>query len=291
MYRIGDFARLGNVTIKTLRFYAREGLLTPVWVDRFSGYRYYNFEQLAALNRILALKDLGFSLEQIRRILSEQVTAAELRGMLRLKQEELQTRVLTEQDRLRRVEERLRYIENEGTSAERERILNRLTSPLTTINPKEYQMEPVKYEKLPAFKVMGMKYRGDNGNQEIARMWGQLNQRAHEIPMQGECAYGVCLMLNDAPANEFEYIAGFKVAEDAIPPAGMVVIDVPENEYAVFAHRGSMESLGKTYQGILEDWLPRSGLKPSSGYDMEVYTEEFKDFTPDSVFYIYEPVK
>ena len=63
MLKIGDFARTARVTVKTLRFYAREGLLCPVYVDRFSGYRYYDIDQLPRLNRILALKDLGFTLE------------------------------------------------------------------------------------------------------------------------------------------------------------------------------------------------------------------------------------
>lgn len=152
-------------------------------------------------------------------------------------------------------------------------------------------MEPVRFETLPAFKVLGMKYRGNNANQEIAQMWGELNKRANEIPITGECAYGVCFMLPDAPDGVFEYVAGFKVEDHQHVPEGMVVVDVPENHYAVFAHRGLLTTLGETYKGIVEDWMPRSGYKPTSGYDMEVYTEEWKGFSPDSVFYIYEPIK
>jgi len=51
-----------------------------------------------------------------------------------------------------------------------------------------------------------------------------------------------------------------------------------------------LETLGKTYSAICDEWFPRSGYKPTGGYDMEVYTEEFRNFAPDSVFYIYEPV-
>ena len=60
MLKIGDFARIARVTVKTLRHYACEGLLEPVYIDRYSGYRYYTLDQLPTLNRILALKDLGF---------------------------------------------------------------------------------------------------------------------------------------------------------------------------------------------------------------------------------------
>lgn len=122
-------------------------------------------------------------------------------------------------------------------------------------------------------------------------MWGRLNPRAEEIPLRGECAYGVCLMQPGAPDGVFEYVAGFKVDKDAVPPKDMIVIDVPANRYAVFAHRGPLETLQKTYHAIITDWFPRSGFQLVGGYNMEVYTDEFKGFAPDSVFYIYEPVK
>lgn len=114
MFKIGDFSRVAQVTVKALRHYARLGLLKPAWVDRFTGYRYYSPDQLPRLNRILALKDLGFSLEQIRRLLRDDLSAAELRGMMHLRHAELERQVQTEQARLARVEARLRQIEREG---------------------------------------------------------------------------------------------------------------------------------------------------------------------------------
>ena len=64
MLKIGEFSKLAQVSIKTLRYYAELGLLTPGWVDRYTGYRYYTLQQLPRLNRILTLKELGFPLEQ-----------------------------------------------------------------------------------------------------------------------------------------------------------------------------------------------------------------------------------
>ena len=114
MIKIGDFSRLSQVSVKTLRYYDEVGLLKPVEVDRFTGYRYYSFDQLPRLNRVLALKDLGFSLEQIAQALDEGLTPDQLRGMLRLKRAEIQQRVEEEQERLARVEARLRQIEQEA---------------------------------------------------------------------------------------------------------------------------------------------------------------------------------
>jgi predicted transcriptional regulator YdeE/DNA-binding transcriptional MerR regulator len=115
MIKIGDFSKLAHVSIKTLHHYDERGLLKPVHVDRYSGYRYYEIGQLSRLNRILALKDLGLSLDQVVGLLREDLSTAEMRGMLRLKQMELATAVEEEQARLLRVEQRLRQLEMDGS--------------------------------------------------------------------------------------------------------------------------------------------------------------------------------
>lgn len=113
MIKIGDFSNLAHVSIKTLHHYDDIGLLKPSHIDRYSGYRYYTIQQLATLNRILALKDLGLSLEQVAQLLHDEISPAEMRGMLRLKRMELAARVDEEQARLLRVEQRLRQLEQE----------------------------------------------------------------------------------------------------------------------------------------------------------------------------------
>ncbi|SRR6266496_3813806 len=80
MFSIGEFARHGRVSVRMLRHYDAIGLLRPACVDPASGYRFYQAGQLADLNRVIALKDLGFTLQQVQAILAEKVSAAELRG-------------------------------------------------------------------------------------------------------------------------------------------------------------------------------------------------------------------
>jgi len=133
MLKIGYFAKLGQVSVKMLRHYDDLGLLKPAQVDRFTGYRYYSVHQLPRLNRILALKDLGFALEQIARLLADDLPPAELRGMLRLKQAELQARVQDEQARLDRVAVRLRLIEQEGIMPTAEIVLKEV-APETVVS-------------------------------------------------------------------------------------------------------------------------------------------------------------
>ncbi len=123
MIRIGDFARLSQVSIVTLRHYDEFGLLEPIAVDPVTGYRYYSVGQLPRLNRILSLKDFGFSLEQIRDVLKDGVTLEQLHGMLRLKRAEVERRLTDEQERLARIEARLRQIEQENTMPDYEVVL------------------------------------------------------------------------------------------------------------------------------------------------------------------------
>src|SRR5215207_3930446 len=69
VFKIGDFSRITRVSTKMLRHYDEIGLFKPALVDRFTGYRYYSYDQLPRLNRILVLKGLGFSLDDIRQML------------------------------------------------------------------------------------------------------------------------------------------------------------------------------------------------------------------------------
>lgn len=130
LLKIGDFSRLGQVSVRTLRLYDERGLLKPAEVDSLTDYRYYSVDQLPRLNRILALKDLGFSLDQVGRLLKGDVPAEQLRGMLTMKQAEIERQLTEGRTRLARVEARLRQIEHEGESFPCEVTLKR-TAPLT----------------------------------------------------------------------------------------------------------------------------------------------------------------
>ena len=110
MFRIGEFSRITRVTIDTLRHYDALGLLKPAKVDPFTGYRYYSARQLMSLNRILALKEVGFSLEEIARILQGELTNDELRGMLKAQLIRAEGEVQAAQLRQERILARLNYL-------------------------------------------------------------------------------------------------------------------------------------------------------------------------------------
>ncbi len=112
MFTSGEFARLAQVSKRLLRYYDEIGLLKPIRTDSFTGYRYYSAEQLPDLNRILALKELGLSLEQIQRVLRDRVSIDEMEGMLLLKKAEIEQQLHGELQRIRNIESRLESIRN-----------------------------------------------------------------------------------------------------------------------------------------------------------------------------------
>ena len=128
MFKIGEFSKISQVSIRSLRHYDEIGLLRPAQIDPFTGYRFYSADQLSRLNRIIALKELGLSLEEVGQVLNDNLSAREIRGMLRLKEAELRQRVREEQLRLIRVESRLKQIESEGSLPRFETILKKVPS-------------------------------------------------------------------------------------------------------------------------------------------------------------------
>ena len=69
MYKIGDFSSMSKTTIKTLRYYEKQGLLTPVYIDQNTGYRYYESSQLIDISKIISLRQIGLSIKEIKKVL------------------------------------------------------------------------------------------------------------------------------------------------------------------------------------------------------------------------------
>lgn len=147
---------------------------------------------------------------------------------------------------------------------------------------------------LPAMHLVGMRYHGKNKQGEIAQMWNEFNQHSHEIPnvLPGS-AYGVCRMEPGATWDmDFDYYAVLPVSAIGELPDGMVSLELPELKCVSYAHAGSLEKLDESYTRVYQDLLPKSGYERlEEGFDLEFYGEEFDPLHPDSVMYIYVPIK
>jgi predicted transcriptional regulator YdeE len=289
MLKIGEFSTAAKVSIKTLRYYDQMGLLKPAWKDRFTGYRFYHHSQIEELNRILALKELGFSLEQVQTILLDEITIPQLKTMLRLKQSELEQEIEANMGQLALIEDRLRQMEN-GAGLEQITSVQESTKSDQIERIKELDQMNVEIKTVPAFTAAGMMYKGKNENQEISAMWGEIEPRWKEIKNPAkpyERAFGICGELQED--GSFSYLAGIDVTKVEDLPADMESWEVPENTYAVFPC--ILTEIHKTYEYAHGKWMPENGYKRADGPDFEYYDEDFDPAKPDSILYIYIPVK
>jgi DNA-binding transcriptional MerR regulator len=253
MFKIGDFSRLTQVPVTALRYYDETGLLKPGRVDRFTGYRYYSVEQLPRLNRILALKDLGFSLEEIARLLAEDVPATQMRGMLRLKQSELQQRVQTEQARLARIEARLRQIEQEDTMSAYEVVLKKV----------EPQLVAGVEATIPTQDEVNLTF-----NRLFDEVFAYVDQ-------QGGRYAGVATALwHDAEYQERDLHVGAAVPiQEPIPANERVQVhELPGTDtMACVVHHGPFATLGEAYSAVT-GWIESNGYRVA-GPNRELYLQ------------------
>jgi DNA-binding transcriptional MerR regulator len=124
MFRIGEFSRIARVSARLLRYYDELGLLRPGVVDPSSGYRYYTSAQLQRLNRILVLRDLGLTLEQIGGVIDQEASADQLRAMLEIRRADAERALVEESARLRQIEARIAQLDT-GTADDLDDVLIR----------------------------------------------------------------------------------------------------------------------------------------------------------------------
>ncbi|MCX4447544.1 MerR family transcriptional regulator [Streptomyces sp. NPDC058369] len=256
MFTIGDFARYGRVSARMLRHYDEIGLLRPDRTDPSTGYRYYGAAQLARLNRIIALKDLGFTLQQVRAVLDDAVGPEELRGMLRLRRTELEAAMAAAAARLAQVEARLRSIESEGHMSK----------------------DDVVIKKVPAVRVAELTgVAGSYEPQDITPVIGPLYDRL--LPLLGEAGLnpsgpGIA-RYEDVPEGGGSVVvhAGVTVSAPVGPvgDTGITVVELPPFEAATIVHRGSMDAVLPTAQALAR-WVDANGYR-SAGYAREISLE------------------
>lgn len=232
MIRIGDFSKLSRVSIKTLRFYDEMGLLKPVEVDRFTGYRYYEFHQLPRLYRILALKDLGFSLEEIGHLLEGDLSTEQMRGMLKLRQAEIRQRVEEEAERLERVDIWLRQIEQEDCMSRYDVVIKKV--------------EPIKVASVRGVVPTPP---------EQGPLWGELGTYLTQQRVQ---PVGPCFTLyhdEDHKDRDWDVEVCEQISADLAASQRVKVYSLPGFEtMACVVHTGSFATIGEAYDAILK-WM------------------------------------
>jgi DNA-binding transcriptional MerR regulator len=258
MFTIGDFAGLGRVSVRMLRHYDAIGLLRPARVDPASGYRYYTADQLPLLNRVIALKDLGFTLQQVQAMIDDKVDVTELRGMLRLRRAQLAEQVAADSGRLARVEARLRMIESEGHMDTGDVVLK--------------HVPPVRVAELSA---VAASYEGPDISEALSPLYPQLMERleASELKMVG-APIAYYLPAPEAGGEAITVHAALPVAGEPSTDPGFDLVELPAiEEAATLLHHGPMMDADRTMQ-VLARWIDDNGYRTvGPGYAREVYLD------------------
>jgi DNA-binding transcriptional MerR regulator len=250
VFKIGDFSRLSFVSIKTLRYYDDLGLLKPVSVDPFSGYRYYSADQLPRLNRILALRDLGLSLTQITALLDRDLRPDQITEMLVHHRREIDEHIHAEESRLQRVEARIRQMKEEGKMPEYEVILR----------------------SIPSFRVAGFRSIAPSYGQP-SRLWETLEYfllQNHLVPTGASLS-----IYHDRGYREKNVNIEVCAPTDALIFSGekVSIHDLPAvDSMACAIHQGEYAALANAYQAMMT-WIEANHYQ-IYGPIREVYLEQ-----------------
>lgn len=207
MLSIGEFARLVGVSVRMLRHYDQLGILRPDRVDQFTGYRSYAAAQLDRANRLVALKDLGFTLEDVGALLADDASSDRIAGLLRARRAELEAQIDADRVRLHLVDARLRSIEKEHTT-----------------------MFTITETSLPELHLVQLSARVREMAEietEIGPMFQRVNEAIGGVPRTGP---GVAVYTPDG--DELIAAAGEQIG-DAATPAGLEDAVVPASERAL----------------------------------------------------------
>jgi DNA-binding transcriptional MerR regulator len=242
--KIGEFARLGSVSIRALRFYHEEGLLTPAHVDPASSYRSYDARQLRELQDIYLYKDLGFSLAEIRELSREKPRPAELRRMLSERRVQLKQRIEEDFGRLARIDARLQAADG-GVNEGDWRVELREIQPVWVAATRE---KIRRYDEADA-------------------MFAEIERRMEPGVLTGKRAAFWHTCANDGPQIDCEAVRFLN--RPVGPVRGIRTYQMPAARVASAFHAGEEETIPQAYKA-LQSWMKRNKFL-ADGPKCEIY--------------------
>lgn len=239
MYKIGDFSRLCQVSVKTLHHYDDVGLVRPIWVDQENGYRYYSAEQVAKVRRILNLKTLGLSLDEISTVLDGSYSLEQVQNMILEKQNVLQQLLHDTQNRLDKIDIWLKQILEEEQMPRLDVIV----------------------KKVEPMLVASMREKTVSGNR-MGEMFGELG---NYVENQGGKYCGPAMSIN----HDIEYQESCSDTEIVCPIAAPIpgtdqitIYEIPGvEEMACLIYQGAHDAECDAAHEALAKWIEENGYR------------------------------
>jgi DNA-binding transcriptional MerR regulator len=254
VFTIGEFSTITGIPVRTLRFYHDEGLLVPAAVDPETKYRSYDERNLERANVVVALRDLEFSLDDIREILADCGDDADILGHLERQKDSLTQKLRHYQGVVQKID---RLIEDQRQMREEEKMT------AATYEIGERQIEPM--------LVAGIRMQGSYSDcgQGFARLCKSLGRHMAGKPL--------CLFYDG------EYREGDANFEPCVPVRKPVVIDginvreLPAARCVTLTHRGPYDQLRSSYARLMKYVKDR-------GYEIQLPTREEYIKGPGMIF-------
>jgi effector-binding domain-containing protein len=244
MFKIGEFSKMSGLSIDALHHYEKMDILKPIQIDQFSGYRYYDAEQLITVNKITALKDANFSLREIADIINSDISIKELLNLIVDKANSLEETLIKENDRLNRLRNNIFLIKNGGIPLMNEISIKKVEPILVAAIRKSF----------PTSKF----------DEELETMWSDVNQY---IEKNGVKRTIPCMMLYhvgfwDLDESNILDVEVIEPVTRAFPENDYVkVYELPASDHiACIVHNGSFESIGPTFDKLFQ-WIKQNNYK------------------------------
>ncbi len=242
MFRIGEFSKLSGLSIDTLYHYDKMKILEPAKVDSLTGYRYYEAAQLLTVNKIMALKDANFSLEEIDKVLKQNTPLSSLINLLEIKALVLEEELHKELYRLERLRTNIFLIKNGGIP----------------------QMNEITIKSVEAIRIASIRrcFPSSDFDKELTVMWEEVN--VYIDKMSGKRTIP-CMMLyhigwsDMGPNSTLEVEVVEPVVKNFHGSDMVKVYELPAVDKMVcIMHKGPFSTISKTYEALY-DWIKQNG--------------------------------
>ena len=240
MLRIGEFSKLSRISVRMLRHYDEIGLLKPAEIDRFTDYRYYREDQLPTAGRIAALKDMGFSLADIAKILA----------------------VCDDREAMERIFA-ARQAELEALSCETARRLTLLDAARRRLRKEENMSYGVTVKTIPECSSATVRMVIPRYEDE-GRIWGMLAEETARMKLTeaDPCLCAVTYLDGEYKEENVEMMA-WKTVKGTYPDTEHVKFrTLPEVTVASCTYQGSYTLIVDVYAAVIA-WMEANGYEPA----------------------------